>query len=297
VLENAEQPFSSEPSRAQRQVAQVLPVRGRAIHPMPSEITIGEQRPKYSFSVSCVENREHMLGKAAEAVEQTIRCVRTDYVYWFSSKPYPRKLIGTEVINIWIKEKFENFSDDTNKIYLELMPRVITTDYNIAVQPDGFAINPDAWDDDFLNYDYVGAPWPWMWGGGPPWRGPIVGNGGFSLRSRRLYEALRTIDIKYKLDEWALDDRLNMREYYGNGPSGEKLLPEDILISLWYRDELEQKFGVKFCPPELASKFSVETVCPFTQKWLGRSFGFHGIVAAPHYGVDLNSSQKLQIPS
>lgn len=108
-----------------------------------------------------------MIDKAAQAVEQTMRCIHADHIYWFSSKPYPRHLANTEVIYIYIKEKFDNFADDINRIYLGLMPRVITTDFNIAVQADGFAVNLDAWDDDFLNYDYIGAPWPWMWAGVP----------------------------------------------------------------------------------------------------------------------------------
>ena len=133
-------------------------------------------------------------------------------------------------------------------------------------------------------------------GGGPPWRGPIVGNGGFSLRSRRLNEALRSIEMKSKPDDWPLDERLNSREFYGLSANGNKFLVEDVLISLWYRDQLEQEFGIKFCPPELANKFSVETVCPFTEKWLGRSFGFHGIRAAPYYGFNVTSSAHAPGP-
>jgi hypothetical protein len=126
-----------------------------------------------------------------------------------------------------------------------------------------------------------------MWGGGPYWPGPIVGNGGFSLRSRRLYRALQDLDIKWRLADWSSDQRINRREYYIPSSAGEKYLVEDILICLWYRDQLEREFGIKFCPPELANKFSVETVSSFTQYWLGRSFGFHGIAAASHYGVNL----------
>ena len=66
----------------------------------------------------------------------------------------------------------------------------IDTDYCLLIQPDGFVINPDKWDDDWFNYDYIGAPWaladdayldPW----GKPHR---VGNGGFSFRSKKLLD-------------------------------------------------------------------------------------------------------------
>lgn len=36
----------------------------------------------------------------------------------------------------------------------------IQTDYVILVHADGFIVNPQSWDDEFLKYDYIGAPWP-----------------------------------------------------------------------------------------------------------------------------------------
>ena len=66
----------------------------------------------------------------------------------------------------------------------------INTDYVLIIQEDGFVINNDKWQDVFLNYDYIGAPFPI-----PPitdnisYRDPFgnlcrVGNGGFSLSSK-----------------------------------------------------------------------------------------------------------------
>jgi hypothetical protein len=249
---------------------------------LPTHNSLRTKTP--SLSISCIETRD--ISKAVQAVERTAQCITADCLYWFSDTPYPSTLLGTEIVNILIPS-FTAFFDDINRICLCLMPRVVTTDFNLTVQPDGFAINPQAWDDRFWEYDYIGAPWPWMWGGGPYWPGPIVGNGGFSLRSRRLYRALLDLNINWHVADWASDQRINRREYYTPGPNGEKYLVEDILISLWYRDLLEQEFGIKFCPPELANKFSVETVGSFTEYWLGRSFGFHGIAAAPYYAVEL----------
>jgi hypothetical protein len=249
---------------------------------LPSNSSLRTKTP--SLGISCIETRD--ITKAVRAVERTAQCITADILYWFSNSPYPRPLPGTEVVNILIPD-FTDFFEDINRICLRLLPRVVTTDFNLTVQPDGFAINPQAWDDRFWEYDYIGAPWPWMWGGGPYWPGPIVGNGGFSLRSRRLYQALLKLDIKWRVADWEPDERLNRREYYTPGLDDQKHLVEDILISLWYRAQLENEFGIRFCPPELANKFSVETVSSFTQYWLGRSFGFHGIAAAPHYGIEL----------
>ena len=36
----------------------------------------------------------------------------------------------------------------------------INSKYIILVHDDGFIVNPLLWDNNFLNYDYIGAPWP-----------------------------------------------------------------------------------------------------------------------------------------
>ena len=60
----------------------------------------------------------------------------------------------------------------------------IATDYALVIQWDGFVIDGGMWADEFWNYDYIGAKWPHVAG---DFR---VGNGGFSLRSKRLLDAL-----------------------------------------------------------------------------------------------------------
>ena len=239
-----------------------------------------------TLSISCIATRDDDYDKAARAIHSTVRCIGVERVYWLSDSAFPGSLAGVEVIHVRIP-KVTDFCDDINRINLRLIPRVVTTDHTLVVQPDGFAVNAEAWDPQFLEYDYVGAPWPWMWGGGPYWRRPFVGNGGFSLRSQKLFRALRELEMKWGMADWAHDERLGFREYYGLTADGVRFLPEDLLICLWYREVLEAKWNIRFCPPELANKFSVETVHPFTQYWLGRSFGFHGVIAAPHYGVRL----------
>jgi hypothetical protein len=64
-----------------------------------------------------------------------------------------------------------------------------------VVQYDGMAANKMHWSDDYYNYDYIGAPWPDRF----TWIRPEekVGNGGFSLRSMKLIEALRDPFIKF----------------------------------------------------------------------------------------------------
>ena len=116
-----------------------------------------------------------------------------------------------------------------------------------------------------------------------------MGNGGFSLRSRKLCNALLDIRPTWRLEDWANDERLNFvhSHFYGINPRGKKVIHDDFLISIWYRKILEESHGISFCPPELANKFSVESAVPFTEYWVGRSFGFHGPGIAPRYGIQL----------
>jgi hypothetical protein len=240
-----------------------------------------------SLSISCIETRADYIGRAARAVERTIGCIRVDVLYWFSTFPFPNSLPGVDIVHIQVPE-FTDYIEDINRIFLHLMPQVVATDFNLIVQFDGFAVNPQAWDPLFWDYDYIGAPFCGLWGGGPYWRSSIVGNGGFSLRSRKLYEALLDLRPKWRIEDWLpYDDRLSDFGYYVVNAKGEKCLEEDVLMSLWARKILETRYGIRFCPPELAGKFSLFQAHPLTQFWLGRSFGFHGTAVAAHYGVTL----------
>lgn len=119
---------------------------------------------------------------------------------------------------------------------------VIKTDFSLSIHDDGFIINPHLWDPNFLNYDYIGAPWP-----------PIykyrVGNGGFVLKSKKLIDLCQQIP-------W----------------NGEH---DDNLVCQVYREFLENN-GCKFAPLELAYKFSLESKIPECEYNLDNCFGFHG---------------------
>ena len=38
--------------------------------------------------------------------------------------------------------------------------KYVDTDFVLTVHADGFVVNPDMWQDAFLDYDYIGSPWP-----------------------------------------------------------------------------------------------------------------------------------------
>ncbi len=124
-----------------------------------------------------------------------------------------------------------------------LLPHVQTT-HVLIVQWDGFVIHPACWNPAFLATDYLGAPW------GRARHGHRVGNGGFSLRSRRLLQALH-------------DPALQARWHH----------PEDICIAQTLRDELQARHGIHFADLALAQGFAFENETP-----PGPCFGFHGLV-------------------
>lgn len=126
-------------------------------------------------------------------------------------------------------------------IVFKLLWQVVTTPFCLIVQADGFIVNPESWSNEFLEYDYIGAPWGH--------RAGICGNGGFSLRSRRLMEELA-------------------KPYYN------EFHPEDDRICRLYGRELEQK-GFRFAPTEVAARFSWENN-GFPKPPIN-PFGMHGI--------------------
>lgn len=56
-------------------------------------------------------------------------------------------------------EPFNNVGEWGRFVVFELY-KYIDTEYIILIHADGFIVNPSSWRDDFLEYDYIGAPWP-----------------------------------------------------------------------------------------------------------------------------------------
>lgn len=80
-----------------------------------------------------------------------------------------------------------NTIDAYSRFMVEEVSSHVKSDQYLVFQWDGFVLNPHLWWDGFLEYDYIGAPWPPQYRPAPNLK---VGNGGFSLRSRRLSAAL-----------------------------------------------------------------------------------------------------------
>ena len=146
-----------------------------------------------------------------------------------------------------------------SKFMIEDLNQYVDTEFCLIIQADGFVINPQLWSDGFLDYDYIGAPWLPIVRQSNASRGfefnrNRVGNGGFSLRSKKLLEVCSQIKF----------DELNL-----------PIKSEDVVICHYFYEEMV-KAGVKFAPIDLASQFSIESVVPGLNANLNSSFGFHG---------------------
>jgi hypothetical protein len=119
----------------------------------------------------------------------------------------------------------------------------IHTPFALFIQWDGYVLSGQAWTDEFLQYDYIGAKWTWHKDG------YTVGNSGFCLRSRKLMETLASADIELP---------------------GE--IPEDEYVCRILRPRLESEYGIQFAPESIADLFSYENSLPRQP-----TFGFHGV--------------------
>lgn len=149
----------------------------------------------------------------------------------------------------------------------------VNTDFALCIHHDGFIINPDAWRDEWLNYDFIGAPWP----KNPHPRHPgksdypefRVGNTGFCLKSKRF------IDETYKL---AGKFNVAMDKKNASGLGG------DTFVSQIIRPELEAS-GMKYAPVEVAADFSWEDDIEEFPNGRPDAFGFHNFGLSPHKNI------------
>lgn len=144
--------------------------------------------------------------------------------------------------------------DAYSKFMIEKVHEHVASDHFLVFQWDGFIINPHLWWDGFLEYDYIGAPWPQPYRPEPELK---VGNGGFSLRTRSLSTAIGSL---------------------GAPSTGE---PEDVYVA---RQLISNRALAEFqpAPVEIARHFSVEhqTYLPAEDQRCAvparGAFGFHG---------------------
>jgi phage pi2 protein 07 len=174
---------------------------------------------------------------AIKAIKHSVKEIKFGKVLFLTDRQFfGTKFQFIKIDKITSKEQYSEF-------VIKKLVNYINTRFCLIIQADGFVINPQLWDDNWLDYDYIGAPW---W-----YDTNNVGNGGFSLRSTYLM----------KLVKQFVEDQ-NIQNVH----------PEDDFIC-----RKIQLPGCTFAPDSVAEKFSFEPNKKHP-KFLNNTFGFHGLV-------------------
>lgn len=193
-------------------------------------------------AVACTE-----IPGTLNALKKSMRGIEYGRVLFITHENIDTKNSNIEVVKI---EKLDY--KGYNNFMLYRLKDYIDTDFVLIVQYDGYVLHPQKWTDKFLDYDYIGAPWPKNRHFTKEGRNIRVGNGGFSLRSKKLLHILSDLNLP-------LSD-------FGTG-----FFHEDGIICSGYREILE-KNSIKFAPIDIASAFSRERWCRDSHIF---PFGFH----------------------
>ncbi len=130
---------------------------------------------------------------------------------------------------------------DYSKFCLHKLTNYIDTDFCLIFQDDGFVLNPHCWSEEFYMYDYIGSPWPLYIGW--PEEGKQVGNGGFSLRSKKLLEYSKTLihHTTENEDTYLLENRKALHE------AGIKIAPVDVARKFSIENHMDRDHSVHNC--------------------------------------------------
>jgi hypothetical protein len=192
-------------------------------------------------TICCVDGGNHALAlRALARSSREIRFARQVFLTHalpstVSSPP------NVEVIDVGPIASHQAYS----RIVMKDLHKYVHTSHALLVQWDGYVVNSAIWSDEFLDCDYLGALWPDGNGG------YSVGNGGFSLRSRRLLTALQDASLPLIGDV------------------------EDVSICGHHRTRLESDWGIRFGTEASARRFAFEL--DYRDASAGvPTFGFHG---------------------
>lgn len=193
-----------------------------------------------SITLCAIDTIHHELAKFA--LNHSSKQMKFDKIIFITDK-------DCNIPSHWEWHKIPTIKDlsEYSRIVLKELNDHIDTDYVLLIQYDGFIANGKNWSQDFLKYDYIGAPWTFH---------DIyqVGNGGFSLRSKKLLEV-------------CLDENVKLL-----GGSNKNELLEDATICRYFRSYLEVMHKIKFAPLNVAEDFAYENGTKVSNKL----FGFHG---------------------
>jgi hypothetical protein len=149
--------------------------------------------------------------------------------------------------------------DEWNYAAIYELPKHIDTEFCMLIHDDGFVVNPDSWREEFLEYDYIGAPWS-------------LPNDDFSYRDKsgEIIRVGNSVSLRSKkLLDLPIELNLEWKSFHG-------YYNEDGYICVNYRHKYLEN-GCNFADINVAKYFSHETMIPEIQGI--KPFAFHR-----HYG-------------
>jgi hypothetical protein len=211
--------------------------------------------PLAQVTLCAVDTRTPAL--AAQGLLRSMHQIDFGRVFLFTYDWLPNVVLpGIEIVEI---EPLRN-AVEYARFVMRQLPAYIRTSHALLTHWDGFVVNPAAWNDEFLVYDYVGAT-----GLDEPDK-RVSFHGPMSLRSRRFLLS-------------GMDPRI---------PDGH---PEDLVLCQQQRAFLESTHGVFFAPEALARRF-VETDGVPAENQLG----FQGVAHLARLLPDTEMSRWLDEP-
>ena len=188
------------------------------------------------------------------ALRISLRNIEFGAVKLLSSLPPNKKYSNIEYIPIPVMNNIADY----NRMIIENLHKYFQTSHCLLVQPDSFVVDSDLWKNEFLQFDYIGAPWSEKLQINSnlilDMKKNSVGNGGFSLRSRKLVETTSKINFD------------SLKFPFKN---------EDIIICHYLYEQMLNN-GISFATPEIAAKFSMENENHLYGQDVSNVFGFHG---------------------
>jgi Protein of unknown function (DUF5672) len=209
-----------------------------------------------NVSLVCVETRQHELARFA--IQDCLDQAEFGDVIIFTDQP-------RHFTNMSVETRFISVPDWPNKqgwsrCFWYDVPLYMRTSHALCIQWDSWIADPSMWREEFLQYDYVGAPWWYK-------DGMNVGNGGFCLRSTKFMRFIRKHRAQFPCIT-DLDDDLYCRQY---------------------RPTL-QEAGFIWAPEDVAIDFAFECVRSHERT---RHFGFHAAYNFD-YGCGFDQERIMQ---
>lgn len=173
------------------------------------------------------------LDETVSAMKYSMRGIKYEDVVLISHQQpedLPEKIRFVEVKQI-------DSIDEYNRFLLFELYKYIQTEYVLIVHWDGFVVHPNQWRKEFLQYDYIGAPWPEELGFKDTENHICRVGNGVSLRSKKLLELPTELKLEWKHEN------------------------EDTFLCCNHKKTLEEN-GLQIAPLDIAKFFSHERIVP-----------------------------------